>query len=656
MLNVITAGLTSRVKFSLISTAVLVLAGCGGGGGGSTSCLNFNANGVCVDGGAGGGTTTTATPAKLSLLLDTPTILTDGAALVTISATVKDSKNAVIPGVAVNFSADSGTISAASVVTDSSGLASITFNSNDNKSNRTVTFTVTAGSLPPQTTSVVVQGTRIGFGGDTSSVRGKPVSMSVSLMDGAGKAISGRAIALSSSLNNPVPTSVTTDASGQATVAFTPTVAGADTITATVLGAVLTQSLMVSAVDFAFSSPAVDTAVVVGECRAATVQLNGASADRAVFTLSRGLVYPSSTCDNASGSAVQQVAFAGGFATAYIKSPSAGTATVQAELSGSASSARASLPIKFIATLPKDVIVQGDPSVVIVGGASAITALLKDSDGNPVAGQTVFFSAPLGGGVPSPTSAVTNDSGIASTTFRADSSISAKDAVQVKASVTTPSGQIEGLATLTVAGRAVNVAIGTDNAIVLIENPPRYRKVWGVQVSDPSSGPVKNQLVTISLRGVKFKKGNYTVEFVPSAPGSVVGTNQWVQSSPSECDAEDANNNNFVEQGEVGDLDKDGVLEPNGAAIVRSPTATGGLSATVTTDDSGAAEFWIEYLRDYGSWAKVELNATATVTGQQGTAARSFYLPVPSSEILDEDVSPAFQLSPFGQRTGCNVH
>lgn len=654
MRNVIAAGLISRVRFTLLSTAVLALAGCGGGGGGgsSTGCLSFNANGVCAD----GATTPTTTPAKLSLLLDTPTILTDGAALVTVSATVKDSKNAVIPGVTVNFSVDSGTISAASVVTDSSGLATITFNSNDDKSNRTVTFTATAGSLSPQTTSVVVQGTRIGFGGDTSSVRGKPVSMSVSLMDGAGKAISGRAIALNSKLGNPVPTSVTTDASGQATVAFTPTVAGADTITATVLGAVLPQSLTVSAVDFAFSSPAADTAVIVGECRAATVQLNGASATQAVFTLSRGLVYPTSACSSGSGSAVQQVTFSGGFATAYIKSPSAGTATVQAELSGSVSSARASLPIKFIATLPKNVIVQGDPSVVIVGGSSAITALIKDNDGNPVAGQTVFFSAPLGGGVPSPTSAVTNDSGIASTTFRADSSISAKDAVQVKASVTTPSGQIEGLATLTVAGRAVNVAIGTDNAIVLIENPPRYRKVWGVQVSDPSSGPVKNQLVTISLRGVKFQKGSYTVQLKKTNPDDVAGVIVWGQNQLSECDAEDANNNNFVEQGEVGDLDNDGVLEPNGAAIVRSPTATGGLSATVTTDDSGAAEFWIEYLRDYGSWAKVELNATATVTGQQGTAVRSFYLPVPSSEILNPYVSPAFQFSPFGQRAGCNVH
>jgi hypothetical protein len=40
------------------------------------------------------------------------------------------------------------------------------------------------------------------------------------------------------------------------------------------------------------------------------------------------------------------------------------------------------------------------------------------------------------------------------------------------------------------------------------------------------------------------------------------------------CPAEDANNNGFVESGEVGDLDND-VLEPNGAAIVRSLTSTG---------------------------------------------------------------------------------
>ena len=655
MRNLSIAGARLRLRVSASVLLTFALASCGGGGGGGNSCLSYiPGTSTCASNGSGSGTAT-QTATQLGLTVDAPTIQTDGSSFVTLTATVKDSKNAVIPGVEVSFSVDSGTISAPSALTNSSGVATITFNSNGNKANRTVNFTVTTGSLPPQAISVDVVGTRIGIGGDISSVLGKPVSMSVMLMDGGGKPISGRDVSLSSDLGNPLPASVRTDANGQATVAFTPTRAGIDTIRATALGAALSQSLAVSAVDFSFVSPSVDAQVDVGECRAVSVQLNGATAPQAVFSVSRGLVYPTSLCNSGSSSALP-VAFSGATATAYVKSPSAGTASVQAELSGGASAARASLPVKFIATLPDKVIVQGDPSVVIVGGVSNVTALVKDIDGNPVAGKTVVFSAPVGGGVPNPTTAITNDSGIASTTFIADASISAKDSVQVKASVTTGSVTLDGFARLTVAGRAVNVTIGSDNNIVLLENPPRYRKVWGVQVSDPAGGPSKGQVVTISLKGVAFRKGDYRVQVVKINPSDISGVIKWVQFS-SECPAEDRNNNNIVDVADGDDdADGDGVLEPNGAALVRSLTATGGLSATVTTDDSGSAEFWVEYLRDYGSWAKVELNATATVSGQQGTAARSFYLQVPSSEVNDSTNSPAFQLSPFGQASSCNLH
>jgi hypothetical protein len=73
----------------------------------------------------------------------------------------------------------------------------------------------------------------------------------------------------------------------------------------------------------------------------------------------------------------------------------------------------------------------------------------------------------------------------------------------------------------------------------------------------------------------------------------------------------------------------------------------------VTTDDSGAAEFWVEYPRDYASWAKVELTATATVAGKNSSASRSFYLPVPSSEVTDVTTTPSFYLSPFGKLSSC---
>lgn len=642
MRNLRTAGWMSRSRIAVALAAALALAGCGGGGGGSsTNCMPYQTSTSCT---SGGGTTTTPTQTatQLALSVDTPTIQTNGSATVTVSATLKDAKNAVVPGATVTFTADSGTISASTATTNTSGVASITFNSNNDKTNRTVNFTATSGTLS-QASSIVVQGTRIGFGGDTSAVSGKTVSMSVTLLDGAGKAIPNRAVTLTSKLGNAVPATVTTDTNGQATINFVPAVAGTDTITASALGASLTQDIVISAVNFAFSSPAADSKVVVNTCQPVSVQLLGTSSTHSKFTVSRGQVYADSACS--SGAAEQLVAFSGTTATAYVKSPGAGSATVYAELSGSASAAKASQSIKFVATVPNSIVVQSDPSVVAVNGSASVTAIVKDANGNPVSGQSVNFAAPAGGGQPLPTNAVTNDSGVASTTFTADSTISGKDSIQVVATV---SGIPAATTTLTVAGQAVNVVIGTDNIVTSLDSPPRYRKEWGVIVSDPASGPIRNQSVTISLRGIAFDKGAFVIP---------EGKTKWEQSVTfSGCPAEDANNNGSIDPGELGDLDGDNYYEPNGAAIVRSPTSSGGLSATVTTDDSGAATFYVEYLRSYGSWVKVELNATAAVAGKNSSATRSFYLPVPSSELLDKDVDPSFKISPFGTIGSCFYH
>ncbi|WP_374243962.1 Ig-like domain-containing protein [Zoogloea sp.] len=646
--------------------AALALAGCGGGGGGSsTNCMPYQTSTSCT---SGGGTTTTPTQTatQLSLTVDSPAILTNGSATVSVSATLKDDKNAVVPGATVSFRADSGTISAYSAVTDSSGVASITFNSNAEKANRLVTLTASSGSLS-QSTVVQVRGTRIGFGGDTTAIVGRVASMTVTLVDGANKAIAYQTVALTSKLGNILPPSVTTDANGQAVISYNPTVAGTDTITASALGATLTQDVVISSVvDFVFTSPSADSSVNVNQCMPVSVALSGQAATGVMFTVSRGQVYANSACS--SGSDSQVVPFSGSSATAYILSPNAGAATVYAQLTGSTSVAKTSLSVKFVATVPSTVVVQADPSVITVGGSSSVTAIVRDANSNPVAGRQVVFSAPDGGGTPTPNTAVTNDSGIATATFNADASASGKDSVRVMASVPGATPAVSpAVTTLTVAGSAVSIVIGTDNQVVALDDPPRYRKVYGVMVSDSASGPIKNQTVTISLRGIYFRKGcflspnagtgstcTYTAT---SSSSSGTGSTRWVEYYPptqSICPSEDANNNGVVETGEIGDADGDGLLEPDGVAIVRSPTSSGGLSATVTTDASGVAAFYVEYLREYANWAAVELKATAAVAGKNSVGIRNFWLAVPASELLDKDVSPSFQYSPFGVQSGCS--
>ena len=124
------------------------------------------------------------------------------------------------------------------------------------------------------------------------------------------------------------------------------------------------------------------------------------------------------------------------------------------------------------------------------------------------------------------------------------------------------------------------------------------------------------------------------------------------------CPAEDANNDGFFQSGEVGDQDRDGVLEPNGAALVMPPVenATASTSVTVITDNSGSAAFWVVYPPAYAAWTKIELKVTAAVAGQNSAASRSYYLPFLAAEVSDLAVSPSFQSSPFGNAPNCNEH
>ena len=95
--------------------AAVVVVGCGGGGGGSSAtstCLPYTTDPTC----ASNASSTIVT--QLSLTVDSPTLQTDGASVVTINATLKDKSSGIVKGETVNFSVDSGSLSESSVKTD----------------------------------------------------------------------------------------------------------------------------------------------------------------------------------------------------------------------------------------------------------------------------------------------------------------------------------------------------------------------------------------------------------------------------------------------------------------------------------------------------------------------------------------------------------
>lgn len=628
-----------RAIASRLAVLALVsgLSACGGGGGGADTCI-----GCPPDSG-----TPTATGAALTLTVSSPTLTTDGVGRVTVRATVKDASNAAVPDQTVTFSADSGTLSAAAATTSADGVAEVEFNTDDSKANRVATITARHGGLQ-KTNTVTVLGTTLSFGGDLAAVINQPVSMTVALSDAGGASIQNTAVTLKSALGNPVPASVTTNAQGQGTFSFTPTAGGSDSITATALGASASQALSISSVNFKFDSPTAGSTIPVstaGGCQLVVLSLSGFGATGVTVTNPRGTVHSDSACATGSSSSLL-VPLSSGTASAYVKAPSAGDSTLLATATDGTTNASTTLLVKFIALTPATIAVQGSPTTVGLGGSSNLSALVKDASGNPVAGKTVTFTAPNGGGTPSPAQAITDDAGRASTVFKADPSISGKDSVTVVATVsgTTVTGQTS----LTVSGNAVNVVLGTDNLIETIE-PVSYRKKFAAFVTDTAGNPVPNQTVTVALNYLGFWKGNWTL--IPDPPTAV----KWQQNVNSpECVAEESNNNGIIDGTEPGDLNGNGVFEPNGSALVRPPEgAQNTTSVTIVTGAGGSAEFWLEFPRNYASWVEADIIATAVVAGRNSASRISLVLPFPASEITDDTVAPPFVRSPFGLGSSC---
>jgi hypothetical protein len=134
-----------------------VLSACGGGG---DDAFETPGN----PGGGGGGT---ATATQLSVVSSTPTIPSDGSANATITAFARDANNALVPGVQITFSSNSGGITPATATTDAGGAATSTLITAGDASPRTITVTVRSGSTLVATVPVQV----VAGGGGTNTLR-----------------------------------------------------------------------------------------------------------------------------------------------------------------------------------------------------------------------------------------------------------------------------------------------------------------------------------------------------------------------------------------------------------------------------------------------------------------------------------------------------
>lgn len=561
-----------------------------------------------------------------------------------LTVIVTDSNGNLVQGVPVTFTASGGALQVTQGTTNAAGTATAVLTTGGVPFNRTLSVTATAGGINSNVLTINVVGTTLVISGSPVVGSGSTSTYTVTLSDSSGNGIGSTHVSLASALGNPLsPTSITTNTLGQGTFTYTGTTGGNDTLTATATGVVGTLDVSVAANRLIFTSPAasptpqVDFGVsepLIVNFTESGAPVVGATID---FTTTRGNLSATQATTDGSGNATVNISSSG--------ADGAGGAVITAQVTcipphvcpPNDSGPTATLTIVFVATPPNAILMQASPSTVALGASSTVTATLRDSFGNLVANQQVDFTlTDVSGGTLSASNAITNSAGIASVTYIASQASSATKGVRIDGTVhnfplvtTTgyPGTSSPAPALITVSKTALEVRIGQSKEINTDpQDHAAYQFPMDVIVQDSAGNPAPiNTIVNVRVISARYFKGTYHINFVTNLyePSySVAGG----------CVSEDANNNGILDSGE--DNNGNGVVDPGNVATV---------PATVTLTANGTGPFNLEYPKNYSNWVQVDVQATATVAGSEGSTDALVILP-PSIP----DVTPANGLPPGG--------
>lgn len=637
---------------ALIATA-LALVGCGGNDPSSFASTSSSSSG------SGG----SSQAASITLISSAPQIPSNNSTAATITAIVKNSNNAIVPGVDVTFSTTSGVIAPQATaatgsvagVTDSNGEAQASLSTPGDPSNRTLTVKVTAGSIT-QTIDVAVVGTQMSLTGPASLILSGSGTFSAALTDSGGNGIPNVAVAITSAKGNTLSAStLTTDATGHVQFSVTASVSGVDTITVSALGTSASSGVSVSSQNFTFSSPAANTSVAIGASLPISLVWtnNGAPvANQTVtFSTTRGTFTGGTTTFTATTDAT-------GTATATISSSTAGPAVITASATG----VSASLTIDFVATVANSIDVQASPATIPASGSSTITAIVRDPNNNLVANQTVDFQlTDKTGGSISVGSAVTDSQGVASTVYTATTTSSSANGVIITATV--QGTTIQGTVTLTVGGQTLFLFLGTGN-LISAPNSTQFSMPWTLQAVDSGGNPVAGVNVTFTVHSFPYEdipagqtnadgsvasvysayaKGSWTTT-PNNACNGVIGQ-AYCQIITTTCFNEDVNGSGILES-PTEDINGNGKLDPGDVAAA-SP-------GSGTTDSTGTIQLSVLYPQDHAEWVHVKLTATAAVSGTEASTDAVFWLPILASDVnTTTNGSPPGYNSPYGVANSC---
>lgn len=621
----------------------------------------------------------------LSLITDKVQIGSEGTSEgAVITAILKDKNNNLVEGAVVNFSTDSGEIrpiviensTALAGVSDASGRAQARLTTASNHDNRTITVRATtpttSGELRVATITIEVIGTTITISGPASVIVNTDNTYVVTLKDNANNGIKDQTLTLTSALGNTFTpkTSFVTNALGQIEVIFTASHAGEDTITASKSGATEGKFKVTISDDEFIIKPLVAshglcTSLTKNEdlnnnrlldpgedlnvnnildlgCQVPldeeqsfqiTWQRGGAPQvnERIVLSTTRGILSSNEVITGLDGSATFSIS-----SRAATTSPAdAGNAIVTVRTQR-ADGPSQQFELKFVARAAASITAQANPSTIGVNPTgtdterSEILAVVRDAENNLVYGKVVnFVLNDVTGGRLTQGSAITDDFGRASTVYIAGPSSSASGGVSVKATVAdTPS--VSATVTLTVAKKALFVAIGSGNTLVKDTPGIKYSAPHTVLVTDAGGTPVADTTVMLSIYPSYYYKG-----FIDSS-----GENTQITIT-APCPNEDVNRNGLLDPGE--DINGNRRLDPGNVITVDNSNLKSGVN--------GFGDFNVVYAIQYADWIDAEITAFITAAGSESSDILNF-----TTVCLADDVKNKIcpLPSPFGVSKDCS--
>ncbi len=630
----------------LLVTTISILTSCGAG---TPNSASAPANGTSA--------------MALSISTNKTTLKSDNSESATITVTALNPGNVVAPGITINFSADGGSLSAPSAVTDANGHASVSINSGSaSQANRTITVSATtSGIATPVLAPIQIIGSSVTLSTGNSvlvSDGTTSTTLTVTAVNAGNVGVFNTPVTFSVSPQGAVtitPASGNTDAAGRLTVAVTGVTSGTATVTASALGATATQSYTVSASgsEFKITSPSANPAPLttsLGSLLPFTVQVGASGAVNVRFSSTIGTW---TGCTIGTGTAVCTVAAA--TPTATLASSVAGLANIQVEgldVSGNTLVTDAhTVAITSAAAAASSIIVQANVSVISPssGGttnSAAITATVRDANRQPVGNVPVVFTlidSTGGGETLSPVLAMTSDGtnpnlpllGQAKTTFSSGSLPSGASGVGVTATVVGASPAISDTTRVNIGGTAGSIFIGMASKIT-VPSIMTYALPMSVLVADSNGNPVSGAIVSLSVWPASYRTGSYyrITPILPTGLGTLYCATNTLGINPATntisggplltLPNEDANENLILDAGE--DANSDGLLTPPNSSA-------GALPTTVITNSNGIASFDLTYLKLSATWVKVRMRARAFVQGSESTSSYSFWLPAEVTDV-----------------------